>query len=105
MLTKVRMINFLDGWVNKAKRLGDGNDSNKSKSTKKEKERERERQTDREEKRHRERKRREEEKERTTIGSQDEYDVILQVTIFLFSLSARFFFSWLIVLLSHLTVE
>jgi hypothetical protein len=35
MLTKVRMINFLDGWVNKAKRLGDGNDSNKTKSTKK----------------------------------------------------------------------
>jgi hypothetical protein len=37
MLTKVRMINFLDGWVNKAKRLGDGNDSNKTKWTKREK--------------------------------------------------------------------
>jgi len=29
---RVRMINFLDGWVNKAERLGDGNDSNKTKS-------------------------------------------------------------------------
>jgi hypothetical protein len=38
MLTKIRMINFLDGWVNKAKRLGDGNDSNKTKSTKREEE-------------------------------------------------------------------
>ena len=35
------MINFHDGWVNKSKRLGDGNDSNKTKSTKKRKKTER----------------------------------------------------------------
>jgi hypothetical protein len=78
------MINFHDGWVNKAKRLDDGNVRNKTKSTKREKgQREKERQTARER------------RKKTTIGSQDEYDVISQVTIFSFF---SFFFSRLIVL-------
>ena len=98
MLTKVRMINFLDGWVNKAKRLGDGNDSNKTKSTKRESYRQREGER---EKRHRE-KEEEEEKERTSIGRQDEDDVIYRSPS---SYSFSLFSSWLIVLLSHLTLE
>ncbi len=48
------MINFHDGWVNKVKRLDDGNVSNKTKSTKKEKkDRERKRKREKEENDHR----------------------------------------------------
>lgn len=101
MLTKVRMINFLDGWVNKANGLGDGNDSNKTKSTKREKAIDREKERERKKGIERKKKRK---KERTSIGRQDEDDVISRSPS---SYSSFSFFSssWLIVLLSHLTLE